>query len=153
MLVFFIAWILVQELPLKPKDEFEIKLDYKFKQRSMDNSTTVHLNETARERDRRMSAALLPFLTLNVKILKLPAAEKRIYVTNNGDGKMISKKIVEGTIIPIEIGFTDDAKDRVSANEYILTFIAPDKTETSRIVIFIEEDGTFLVNGEQRGKF
>lgn len=153
LLILLIGLFFVQELPLKPTDEFEIKLDYKFKQRVVDYSSTVHLSETQRERDRRMSSALLPFLTLNVKMLKLPALEKKVDITNNINGKVITRKISEGTILPIEVGFTDDAKDRISAHEYVLTFIRPDKTESNKVVIFIEEDGTFLVNGEKRGKF
>jgi hypothetical protein len=152
-ILFCLAFV-VQEIPLKPKEEFEITLDYKFKQRSLDaNAKAVYMDETNKERDRRTSTALLPFLILNVKMLKLPQAEPKIKISNNHNPRVVTRKVSEGTIIPIEVGFTDDAKDRVSAHQYVLTFLTPEKSETNKIVIFIEEDGTFLVNGERRGKF
>jgi hypothetical protein len=151
-IIFFLAFAF-QEIPLKPKDEFEITLDYKFKQRTIDNSKTVYLDETNQDRERRTSTALLPFLVLNVKMTKLPQSEPKVKISNNLNGRIVSRKVSEGTVIPIEVGFTDDAKDRVTAHQYVLTFQLPDKTETNKVVIFIEEDGTFFVNGEKRGKF
>jgi hypothetical protein len=55
--------------------------------------------------------------------------------------------------VQLEVGFTDDVKDRVTPHHYFLTLVSPKKTETSKIEILIEEDGTFFVNGEKRGKF
>lgn len=150
----FLFAFTLQETPFKAKEEFEIKLDYKFKQRSADASAkSVYMDETNAERDRRTSTALLPFLVLNVKMLKLPLAESRVKIGTNLNARVVTRKVSEGTTIPIEVGFTDDAKDRVSAHHYTLTFLSADKTEINKITIFIEEDGTFLVNGEKRGKF
>jgi hypothetical protein len=143
----------VQELPFKSSDDFEIKLDYKFKQRTMDNASAVYVQETNREHDRRTSTALLPFLTLNIKLLKLSEEEVKVKIGNNINSRIVTRKVDEGLIIPLLIGFTDDAKDRVSAHHYVFTFVTAEKKETSRITIFIDEDGTFLVNGEKRGKF
>jgi hypothetical protein len=140
-------------LPYKPKEEFEIKLDYKFRQRpNTELSSTVNLNETRAEHDKRTSSDLLPYLILNVNLLKLNN-ETRIRITNNFDQKSTSKKISEGTILPIDLGFTADVKDRTSAHQYTITFLSPEKSGTSRIVIHVDEDGSFLVNGEKRGRF
>lgn len=153
-LITILLLVFLQEIPFKPKDEFEITLDYKFKQRGVDASTkAVYLDETNKERERRNSTALLPFLVLNIKMHKLPQGEVKVKIGTNLNGRVVNRKVSEGTTIPIEVGFTDDAKDRVSAHQYVLTFMTPDKSETNRIVIFIEEDGTFFVNGEKRGKF
>jgi hypothetical protein len=148
-----IALFLFQDLPYKSKEEFEIKLDYKFKQRpNTELSSTVNLNETRAEYDKRTSSDLLPYLILNLNLLKLNN-ETRIRITNNFDQKSVSKKVSEGTILPIDLGFTADVKDRTSAHQYTITFLSPEKSETSRIVIHIDEDGSFLVNGEKRGRF
>jgi hypothetical protein len=153
-LIFFLSIsILVQDIPFKPNEEFEIKLDFKFKQRSLDDSKSVYLNETVRDRDRRTGTGPLPYLILNVKMLKLSEDEVKVRITNNLNSRIVNRKISEGLVVPIEVGFTDDAKDRVAANEYMLTFVSPGKRETSKVVILIEEDGTFIVNGEKRGKF
>lgn len=148
-----IAFALAQDLPLKPKEEFEIKLNYQFKNRPTPDLSSVRLDETREERDRRVSTAPLPFLILNIKMLKLSQDEVKVRISNNLTNRVITKKVEAGTIIPLEIGFTDDAKDRVTPNQYFVTTLSPRKTETNRIEILIEEDGTFLVNGEKRGKF
>jgi hypothetical protein len=152
-ILFFALWVLVQGLPFKPNEEFEIKLDLKFKQRpSFDNTRTVDLDETRAEYDKRTSTTPLPYLILNVKFLKLNN-ETRIRITNNLDSKSANRKVTEGMIVPIDMGFTPDIKDRINPHHYTITFLSPEKSEVSRIEIFVEEDGTFLVNSEKRGKF
>jgi hypothetical protein len=140
------------DLPYKPKEEFEIKLDYKFKQRPSSDRTVVHMDETVGEKEKRISTDMLPYLILNVKVLKLNE-EVKMKISNNLGQRVFSKKVEEGTIVPLDVGFTADIKDRVSPHEYILTFVNAEKNATSRIVIFVDKDGSFLVNGEKRGRF
>lgn len=151
-LSFLLLMFFFQDLPYKPKEEFEIKLDYKFKQRPSPERSVVNLNETRAEHERRTSSDLLPYLVLQVKMLKLND-EARIRVTNNLDSKSFSKKIEEGIVIPLDLGFTADVKDRITAHEYVITFLSPQKSEVSRILINVDQDGSFFVNGEKRGRF
>lgn len=145
---------LLQDLPLKPKEEFDIKLNYQFKQRPANNqSNTVNLDESRKDYERRTSTDLLPYLVLNIKMVKLGSEEVRVRITNNHEKKSYVKKLEEGQVVPLDLGFTDDVKDRVSPHEYILTFQSPKKSDISKIVIHIDEDGSFFVNGEKRGKF
>jgi hypothetical protein len=150
--IFFFAF-LFQELPYKPNEEFEIKLNYQFKQRPIRDQNAIHLSESQKEYDRRTSSDLLPYLILNVKMVKLSEEEVRLKIINNLDQRIISKKIETGSIVPLDLGFTADVKDRVNPHEYMLTFLSPKKQELSKIVIHVDEDGSFLVNGEKRGKF
>jgi hypothetical protein len=150
---YLISWFFFQDLPFKPTQEFEVKLNYQFKQRPQASTSAVYLDESQHDKDRRTSGAVLPYLIINVKMLKLSAEEVRLRVANNRDNKMMNKKITEGYVLPLDIGFTDDVKDRVTPHEYTLFFLSPQKSELSKVVIFVEEDGTFLVNGEKRGKF
>ncbi|HEY0743891.1 MAG TPA: hypothetical protein VGD40_20640 [Chryseosolibacter sp.] len=145
--------IVLQELPYKPKEEFEIKLDYQFKSRPASDVNKVHLDETRKEHERRLSTAPLPYLTLNIKMLRLGEDEVKVKITNNLTPRVVTRKVSAGTIIPLEVGFTDDVKDRVAAHHYVFTMLTSKKAETNKIEIMIEEDGTFLVNGEKRGKF
>jgi hypothetical protein len=146
--------ILLQDITYKPKEEFEIKLDYQFKQRTLDNpSSAVHLNETRREHERRTSTDQLPYLILKIKMLKLAENEVRVRIVNNLEQQVYNKKIDENTVIALDMGFTADIKDRVKPYEYSVMLLSPDKTETSRIFIQVEADGSFLVNGEKRGRF
>ena len=152
--VYCLLLFLVQEVPFKAKEEFDIKLNYQFKQRpSADHRNTVNLDESRKDYERRTSSDQLPYLILNVKFLKITPEEVRVRITNNRNNRSLTKKLSEGLVIPIDVGFTDDVKDRINAHEYVLTLLSPQKSETSKIVIHIEEDGSFLVNGEKRGKF
>ncbi|MBT1696785.1 hypothetical protein KK083_07865 [Fulvivirgaceae bacterium PWU4] len=151
-LSFILFMFFFQDLPFKPKEEFEIKLDYKFKQRPSPERSVVNLSETRAEHDRRTSNDMLPYLVLQVKMLKLND-ESRIRVTNNLDSKPFNKKIEEGIVVPLDLGFTADVKDRVTAHEYVITFLSPQKSEVSRILINVDKDGSFFVNGEKRGRF
>jgi hypothetical protein len=145
-------FVVLQEVPYKPFGEFEIKLKYEFRQRPpVANATTVTFDGSSNSQHRD-AGALLPFLTLNVNIISAGAAT-RIKFTHNKNLQPTTKKVRDGASFPMEIGFTDDVKDRVTPHEYFLTFVGDDKKEISRIVLFIDEDGTFLVNGEKRGRF
>lgn len=152
-LLFLSASVFLQEIPFKPKDEFEIKLDYQFKSRPASDVNKVHFDETRKEHERRSSSTPLPYLTLNIKMLQLGEDEVKAKITNNLTPRVVSRKVAAGTIIPLEIGFTDDVKDRVAAHHYVFTIMTSKKVQTNKIEIIIEEDGTFLVNGEKRGKF
>ncbi|MBK7650493.1 MAG: hypothetical protein IPJ20_06715 [Flammeovirgaceae bacterium] len=55
--------------------------------------------------------------------------------------------------IKIDWGFSEDIKDGMVTPEYTVLFINKDKKNVSRIYMLIQEDGTFLVNDEKRGKF
>lgn len=145
---------LFQEVPYKPVEEFQIGLDYTFKHRVAFDNTTVHLDETRKEFDRRTSTMPLPYLEINVKFLKLGDNEARLRIIDNF-GKRIynNRKIKTNEVINLDMGFTDDAKDRVSAHEYTLYLLSAEKKEVSRIVVFIDKNGDFYVNGERRGRF
>jgi hypothetical protein len=145
--------LLIQEPPYKAKEDFEVKLEYQFKQRPAAETNSVKFDESRKDYERRTSTSLLPYLKIRVNLLKLAEEEVKMKVSNNLDKSPYNKKIQIGTSLVLDLGFTDDIKDRISAHEYNLMFMSPEKKELSRIHLFIEEDGTFLVNGEKRGKF
>ena len=154
MLLLAVATFFWQELPYKPKEEFDIKLDYQLKQRTFSGNTTlVHIDESRKEYERRTSTDLLPFLALEIKLLKLAPDEMRAKIVNNRKERVFNRKVEQGDVVPLQLGFTDDVKDRVKAHEYTVYIINKDREETSRILISIDEDGTFNVNGEKRGQF
>ncbi len=144
-----------QEVPLKPVEEFQIDLDYTFKQRYIaDRNTTVHLEETRGEYERRTSTTPLPYLVINIKFLKLGEKEARVRVVDNNDHRIYNnRRVDEGEVISLDLGFTDDVKDRISAYEYTVYLLTAKKHETSRITLVIDEEGNFFVNGEKRGRF
>lgn len=152
--ILLFALLLGQDsIPYKSSDEFEIKLDYQFKPRPTPNAYNVKFEESASDYSKRTSSTPLPYLTLNLEILKASSEEVRVKGFRNGKLFLNKRDVKSGTHVEIEMGYTDDMKDRVTPHEYILILSNNDKIEISRIVIFIGEDGAFLVNGEIRGQF
>lgn len=151
-LIFILAIFFLQDIPFKPKDEFEIKIDYQFKPRPLGDHNTVLLGND-RNDERRSTSLVLPYLTLNLRILSLPGEKMRLRINTNLNDKGTLKKINVNTVFALDMGFTDDIKDRVSAHEYTLILTAADKTPVEKIVISVDEDGAFFVNGEKHGKF
>lgn len=149
-LAVILALAFVQELPFKPKEEFEIKLDYQFKQRPIADHNTVTLSDTKTQRG---GGGVLPYLVLRIKLISLPDAKTRISITNNKNERPTFKRVSPNDIVELDLGFTDDMIDRVHAHEYTLTVIDEDKTPVDRILINVAEDGSFFVNEEKRGKF
>jgi hypothetical protein len=142
------------EVPLKPNDEFQLTVDYKFKTRSA-LSTNSNLNiDYANDRIlKEGGSGPMPYLIIKFKMLKLSEQETRVKVISNASKMVLSKKVKEGEDFDLDLGYTDDMKDRVSAFEYSIYFLSAEKKSVSRVQLFIMEDGTFLVNGEKRGKF
>jgi len=144
-----------EEVPLKPKEEFEVKLNYEFKQRSelsTGNNPTIDYSETLKDKERKNSGPL-PYLTLNIKLIKLPNNEVKIKGVSNLGTTLLNKKVQEGDMVKMVLGYTADLKDRVSPHEYDLILLDSKKKEINRINIFVKKDGEFTVNGEVRGKF
>ena len=147
-LVIALVLLLFQsEVPLKPKDEFEIKLDYQVKRRP-----TVEFSGYSTEPIKKNEPAT-PYVILNIKILKVSLEESRIVIKSNLHDNLLNRKIQEGTIIKLDLGFTDDVKNRVTAYEYSIYFMDSKRTSVQKILIRIDQDGVFHVNDEIRGKF
>jgi hypothetical protein len=146
-LLSILVLLFLQELPFKPKDEFSVKLDYDFKNKPVtDNSHIYHAEEE------HPNTTPLPFLTVLVQVDKV-TAETKVRINSNKKTAGFVKKVAVGSTYQVPFGFTDDVKDGVSANEYTLTFLDKEKNAMSRIVLYIDKEGQFFVNGEKQGKF
>src|SRR4051812_17525501 len=153
-LLFFLMAFLQEEIPYKPKEEFEVKLNYEFKQRNeVATASTTTIDYREGQKEVTNSGGPLPYLTLNIKMIKPPNNEVRIKGENITAATILNKKVQEGEIIKMVLGFTDDLKDRVVSPEYNLYLVDGKKKITNRIHILVKEDGVFTVNGEKRGKF
>lgn len=142
-----------QDVPFKPKEDFEIKLDLTFKQRKISTDEhTVHINETAEDNERRTNTDPLPYLTLRLKILKIQTEEVRLKVIKDDGVPIMNKKLAGNSEFNLEVGFMDDAKDHVSGYKHVIQFLSADKKQVSQIVIEFDKEGSYFVNGEKRGK-
>ena len=142
------------EVPTKPSDEFELQIDYQFKMPPSSSANTIDFAETQEAHNKKQyGIGLRPYLVLNLKLIKLSDQEVKVRAVNNLGRTIINKKITTEEVLKIVMGFTDDVKARVSPYEIAIIFSSKEKKEISRIHLLIQEDGTFLVNGEKRGKF
>ena len=62
------------------------------------------------------------------------------------------KQVSENSVLELDLGFTVDMIDRVKPHQYTLTFTDAEKQPVNCIVINVDEDGSFFVNGEKRGR-
>ena len=143
-----LSCLLVQdEIGYKPKDEFEIKLDLSFKQKSnSDDDGNIY-------REKKTATGLLPYLKLDVRILKLQPGEVKLKVIRDSKDAVLNKKLSGTLEIKLEVGYTDDIKAGISGYKHELLFMSAEKNVLSRILIEIDKEGNYMVNGEKRGKF
>ncbi|MEQ9591304.1 MAG: hypothetical protein RLN86_01835 [Cyclobacteriaceae bacterium] len=147
-LVLLIATILLQDgLPLKPEADFELKLDYEFR-----NKPGIDRFEIDYSNTKEYSGGTLPYLKVNIKLLQLEEGEEKVKIITNLGNRIYSRKASLDKVIELDLGFTDDLKDRVAPHEYNVIFFNS-SGDKSFINLFVDEDGAFLVNGEKRGKF
>lgn len=139
-----------QEVPFKPAAEFEIEIDYQFKSRPPSDHNTVQLGALKRT-VHQTSSSVLPYLVLHINFTVLPGEKSRMLVSTNLDARGSTRRVTVDSPYDLDLGFTADMVDRVSAHEYILTFLDADKSPVNRILISVDEDGSFFVNGEKRG--
>ncbi len=143
-----------KEIPFKPNEEFQLEIDYKFKVRTGYNDSNTHVNfETNDLEAKHGGDGPLPYLIINFKMVRLSENEVRVKVINNLGKLVLSRRAEAGESFKLDLGFTDDMKDRVTPFEYDVIFIDSKKNEVSAVQLYIHDDGTFLVNGEKRGKF
>jgi hypothetical protein len=136
-----------EALPFKPNDEFEAKIDLSFKQRSSDATNTFSFEESHKK---RTMGTPIAFLAINFKVLKADG-EVKVKVIKGRNEK--TSKIKMGTLMKLEMGFIEDIKSNGEPAHIVLRFMNDQKKETSQVDFLVNEDGTFLVNGEKRGKF
>lgn len=138
-------------IPYKAADEFELKLDFEFRERQREaNKVTFEPAVTAKDRVR--SSGPLPYLFLNFRVLTQQPDEARMRVIENNSKVVYNRKIDRSSVLKLELGFTDDIKDHIGPYEFAIVLLNEDKEPLRRVVIFFQTDGTYLVNGQVRGK-
>ena len=136
------------ELSFEPKENFDFELDYSFKTRPPVSADKVTFIEGAK----RGGAQVLPYLKINFNFNSLPSEYYRIRV-EDGDGKLIkSKKLKRPDIFVLDMGFSDDVKDRITPHKYVIIFQTKAKNSISKIEVEVEENGDLLLNGSFHGR-
>lgn len=136
-------------IPFKPNDEFDLKLEFQFKPRHIQEHQNVM--DLGYER-LNQSTGPLPYLYAHLTVLKVRDDEVKIKIVNNLGNVVASKKLKKDQTIDLDLGFTDDLKGHVTPFMYTVNFLSADKEIKRIIVIHFEKDGTYRVNDEVRGK-
>lgn len=147
ILCFIVPFLFQTNIPFKPDDEFEFKLDYEFR-----NKPGIDRFEVDWSNTQKYSEGTLPFLTVRIKPLKLSDQEEKVKILTNLGNRIYYRKAEVNKEIEVEMGFTDDLKDHVGAYAYDIIFTSK-REDVSHINLYVEEDGTFLINGVKKGKF
>jgi hypothetical protein len=151
--IFILTNFFFQVVPFKPLAEFEIKFDLSFKQRDRSiEKSTINLRETQAEHDRRTQTETLPYLVLHIKLKDILPVEFKTKIVRDNQAIVYNKKVEEGMIIKLDVGFTDDIKDQIKGYKHEIQFLSIDKNILSRILIEFDKDGNYFVNGEKRGR-
>lgn len=147
-LISFLLLLQASEIPYRAKDDYQVELKYNFKDRPQKDPTLAYESTLTRNK-----SGLLPYLIVNVRILNAKAEEIRFKCEDNLGKARFNKKAGKDDYYEIDMGYIDDVKDRVTAYKYTLYALDEDKKALNRIELNVTEDGTFMVNGEKRGKF
>ncbi|MEP2669559.1 MAG: hypothetical protein ABJH04_11215 [Cyclobacteriaceae bacterium] len=141
LILVLVPFLFQDQIPLKPNDEFTSSLDYEFRTKPGGDG-----------KPGGFAAGRLPYAEIRITPTKLSEEEEKVRVTNNLGHRIYSRKAVENKELVIDMGFTDDLKDHISVYAFEIVFFSKGG-DTSKITIFVQEDGTVLINGEKKGKF
>jgi hypothetical protein len=147
---FFLGFLFQDQIPYKPSEAFELKMDYIFKERSTVDQEKVVYREGLVQ---RKASGPMPYLFIELKILALANDEVRIRVVNSRGNLVFNRKATAGTVIKLDWGYTEDIKDKITTHEFTVFFNDQSKKSVSKILLTILDDGVFMVNEEKRGKF
>ncbi len=149
--LFISGQVSAQEVPLKNENEFSVRVHMEFKSRPPADAERIQVTETLAEYQKRTAPTPLPYLYLYLTFTRLAPEEVRYSVSKGGKG-FINRKAEINKEVKLDIGFTDDIKDRTTEPEYVITLLSENKKPISRIVIYFSESGDYLVNGVKRGR-
>lgn len=151
MIAYLISLLLLWQtvdVPYRAKDDFQIELKYNFKERPNKESTIAWEAQPG-----KVKSGPLPYLVVNIKILNPKAEEIRFRCEDNVGKIWFNKKAEKSLNYEIDMGYIDDVKDRITPYRYVVSAMTEDRKAINNIELLVQEDGTFLVNGEKRGKF
>jgi hypothetical protein len=148
-----LCWFYQEQVPYKPAETFEIKIDYIFKERLPIDQQKVVYDQSREAQVRKTADGPMPYLLIELKILSVADNEARVRVLNNSGSLVFNRKATSGMVIKLDWGYTEDIKDKLTAHQFTVYFNDEKKKSVSTILLTILDDGVFMVNEEKRGKF
>ena len=134
-------------IPYESRENFEFELDYSFKIKPPPAGDKVNLGYS-----KSYTAQPLPYLKLKFGFLNLPNHYFRLRVEDNHGEVKRNKKLKAVETYVLDMGYSDDVKDRVTPHKYTLFFLSKERDKISKIEVEVEENGNLLLNGEFHGR-
>lgn len=150
LIICFFPLLQSGEVPFLNDENFEYELDYSFKARPAPerDKLDMHSGEIVLH-----DLTPLPYVKMTFKLLVRDDDYFRYRVVNDDGILLKSRKIKDDvTVLDIDMGYSDDIKDRVSTHIFQVLLTGKDKTIKSRIKVYFDEDGTMFINEIKRGK-
>lgn len=152
MLIFLLFSLLFQDqVPTKAVREFEISTKYELRKKPVSEQPKI-VFDPQEKIERESGTDMLPYLIINLKVKKWAVDVEQVRVVDSNGKQFLKKKQTDEGLYTWDMGYVDDIKDKVTPGKFIVQFLR-DKKPAEQILVQVEEDGTFLVNGERRGKF
>ena len=154
MIIHLISFLLLwqtTEVPYRAKEDYQVELKYNFREKPAKDPDHFTFDPDKAKQDGKSGP--LPYLIVKVTILNLKESEVRVKCQNNLGRAIFNRKVDKDPTYDIDIGYIDDVKDRITPHTYTVFALSDKRDVLNRIELHVLEDGTFLVNGEKRGKF
>lgn len=135
------------EVPYLSDDDFDFELDYNFKTKPT-NVKDVAYSEKALNN----STENLPYVKMKIKLNNTSSDQFRYKVLTNRSETKLNRKIKGNDDFVIDMGFSDDIKDRVHAHQFYVVIYNKDKDPLSKIVIEFGSNGDMYINETLMGK-
>jgi hypothetical protein len=160
-MLYFLSLLLFfqsNDTPSKAKEEYSVDINFQFKPHpgigGSGSTQKIRFNEaTAPPPENRFSGGQYPYVKLTLALLKLSDEETKMKITDTDGNSVYNKKVKQGAIISLDLGFVDEMKERTSSTEYDCVLMTDKKKKISKIHILIDKEGTYFVNGAKMGKF
>ena len=135
------------DIAYEPKENFEFELDYQFKVKPPPDGDQVSLVEGTEYR-----AQPLPYLKVKFSFSDFPGHYFRLKVVDSNGSVRKNKRLKLPETYILDMGYSDDLKDRVAPHKYTLFFVTREKEMISKVEVEVKEDGNLLLNGEFHGR-
>ncbi|MGC4022834.1 MAG: hypothetical protein QM734_13240 [Cyclobacteriaceae bacterium] len=150
LVICLIAIFLQSEAPFKPDDQFQVNVELKFKAKSNEYNRDLYApGGVPIEKPKTEQGS---FLEVNIVNIKTLPEEVKVQIVDS-QKKTLQRKKTSSEDIHLELGFVDDLKSKTATSEVTIYFQSSKKENLSKIVLTINPDGEFLVNGKWHGKF
>ena len=137
-----------QVIKNRSEEDYELKIDYQFRQRAAPEKDEVNYLQVI---PYASDKSLLPFLSVWVTIKNIKEEEFRMKLIESG-GKMVRSVKISDKPLEIEFGFKEDFMEDIAPRKYILLVQDKKKNDLNKIVIEVDKEGNFIVNGIINGK-